>query len=324
MQKPRDSAWFMNFVGIPVKPAPKVVVYLLGHAGGTPADFRRWDLFAGPDVRLVPIALPGRATRQAESSMTDVHAIADVLAREIAMRHDATSPAFALFGQSFGSLVAYETAVRLSRPQQPAHLRPVGLIVSARRAPHMADPRPGEKRLSECDDAGLVAGLSERYGDDTLATLMREQPVIAMRFVPQMRADITAFDRYKPAVLPGDGDPRPLACPVFACSGETDPRMTDEEGRAWGLHSSAAPVPVKRYPGGHFFVRNEAAVKLLVQDIEHFVLDALKITKLAPVSAPAPASVPAPAPAPASQKPQKKAEPVFVSDFDDPDFPACF
>ncbi|MFD0478768.1 thioesterase II family protein [Nonomuraea thailandensis] len=73
---------------------------------------------------------PGRADRVREAPVEDAHTMADLVAE--AMRPLLDRPAV-LFGHSMGSLIAYETALRV----RPAHL-----IVSGRRAANLPAPEP--------------------------------------------------------------------------------------------------------------------------------------------------------------------------------------
>ncbi|MDX3580095.1 thioesterase II family protein, partial [Streptomyces sp. FL07-04A] len=71
--------------------------------------------------------------------------------------------------------------------------------------------------------------------------------------LPALRADFTAIEtyRYRP-----DGARAPLSCPLSVLTGESDPRVSVEEARAWRGFTSGS-FTLRSFPGGHFFLTGQ-------------------------------------------------------------------
>ena len=147
---------------------------------------------------------------------------------------------FAIFGHSMGALIGFELARRLRRLGAP---EPVHLFFSARRAPHVPDPRPPLHTLPDHD---LVAQLTQRYNGMPRAVL--ESPELLRMFVPVIRADLTLTETY-------DYRPEePLACPISAFGGLDDGAVTRDDLSAWGDQTRGS-FTLRMLPGGHFFLQ---------------------------------------------------------------------
>lgn len=266
-----DQRWITHFAGI--KSEQKVqcaqaYLFCFGHAGGAPADFRSWDEAVSEKLRVCPVCLPGHGERRSDPAASGwQHASVEALAKRIApiLERYAGSKPCALFGHSYGALLAYETARRMRIA------KPVYLIVSGRNAPHIPDPKPGEPRLSTItDDTSFVKAMAQRYNDTSLLDASAKHPEMLSFFLPQLRADIESFESYSCAAASAD-----LGCPICVCAGTEDPRVSEEGLAAWKDHTkSEAQVKVLRLPGDHFYTKTDRA-KQLVLEIEKLVLGAI-------------------------------------------------
>ena len=99
------------------------------HAGGSAANYANWAEDLPETIELWTVAPPGRAARAAEPAFESLSAYANALADEIVAH---ISGPFALFGHSFGSLVALTVADILRARELPL---PLVLAVSAHGAP---------------------------------------------------------------------------------------------------------------------------------------------------------------------------------------------
>lgn len=249
----------------------KAYLFCFGHAGGSPADFHSWDEESGKGILICPVCLPGHGERRQTDPPSDwQHARVEALAKRIApaLERYAGSKPCALFGHSYGALLAFETAklMRISKP--------VYLIVSGRNAPHIPDPKPGESRISEIpNDNEFVKAVAQRYNDTSLMDVSAKHPEMLSFFLPQLRADMESFESYKCAD-PRVGTPA-ISCPICVCAGAADPRVSDEGLSAWKDHTkSKTPVKVVRFPGDHFYTKTEQR-KPLIAEIEKLVTEAL-------------------------------------------------
>ena len=227
-------------------PGAAVRLFCFHHAGGSAAVFRNWS-DGLPDLEVHAIQLPGRGSRFREAPYARVRDLARDVAEGIGLR---LQGAYALFGHSFGGLVAFEVAHELSRRGQGDL---VHLFVSGRRGPRLPDPVPP---LHGLEDAALLQAVRARYGGIPEAIL--REPELLQLLLPALRADLEALETYA-------YEPRaPLTCPIAAFGGADDPWATTAELEAWRPETTAA-FSLRRFSGGHFYL--QAAESLVCEEI---------------------------------------------------------
>ncbi|MGV9938622.1 thioesterase II family protein [Streptomyces sp. NPDC003401] len=224
------SPWIRRYAPAPGAP---VRLVCLPHAGGSATFYSGLARTLAPDVDVLAVQYPGRLDRRAEALMTDLAALADVLATELVPW---TGGAFALFGHSLGAMVAFETARRLEAAGRP----PVALFVSGRNAPSLHRGEFG-RRL---DDAALLQQMRGLGGTDPRVFADEDLMRLAL---PVLRADYRMVEDYR--YVPGP----PLGCPVTALNGRTDPKVSSPGVDAWREHT-AASFESLTFPGGHFYL----------------------------------------------------------------------
>ena len=127
------------------RPAAKMRLVCLAHAGGGPAAFRDWPAAFPEWIELVGFLPPGREGRFAEPALNTITQLADGLVAALATLDDKP---VALFGHSLGGLIAFEASHRL---------KPAALIISATRIPTATKP---PIVLHELNDDDLRVELS--------------------------------------------------------------------------------------------------------------------------------------------------------------------
>jgi surfactin synthase thioesterase subunit len=205
------------------------------HAGGSATAYVPLARALPADWDAVLIDLPRRGPRQGVPPPWDLATVVEGLAQELLPGAD-TAP-LALFGHSLGAVLAFETAHAL-------HKRGVAVAwlgVSGRVA-------PGEQ--------AAVPRLDPRAPDEELAPALRrlgglparldEYPGIRHRFLNLTRTDLAALDGYRPNLRR-----RPLATPLTAFGGITDPLTPPAALAAWGRQTTG-PFGVRALRGGHF------------------------------------------------------------------------
>ncbi|WP_067456465.1 thioesterase II family protein [Actinomadura macra] len=231
-------------------PAPDARVRLVcfPHAGGSASGYYTMSARLAPDVEVLAVQYPGRQDRRREPPVTD---IADLAGRVFeALAQEPPDRPLALFGHSMGATVAYEVARLLAHR---SGVRPHTLFVSGRRAPSRVRP----ENVHAGDDDGVLAELERLSGTD--ARLLRD-PELRELILPVVRADYTAIERYRRRPGPEPG------CPIVVLVGDADPLTTIDEARAWAGHSEA-PVHVRVFAGGHFYIEDhlDAVVEVLAE-----------------------------------------------------------
>jgi surfactin synthase thioesterase subunit len=218
-------------------PQSKVRLVCLPHAGGAASFYHPFSAALSPRVEVLAVQYPGRHDRLDEEPIPEIGRLAEAIYEVLLPETDRP---LALFGHSMGAVLAYETARRL---EQRASVVPVVLFASGRRAPSLQS----EETVHLRDDEGLLAELVSLGGSD--ARILGNREIMQM-VLPAIRGDYTAIETYCHA--PG---PR-LATPVVALTGESDPKATVEEVRAWQDHTEA-DFAVHTFPGGHFFLNDQ-------------------------------------------------------------------
>lgn len=225
----------------PRRPGPLAAVpvpmplFVVPHAGGSAAQYRGWSRWLPADVRLVPLELPGHASRMREPLLTEWPALVSDVLGQIRSRL-AGAASYALAGHSLGALLAYEAARALVAEGTP----PVQLVVTGRNGPSAGlSHRP----IHQLPDAQFLRAL-ERLGGTPDSVLV--QPDLMRFHLPQLRADLRLAETY--VWRPGP----PLPLPVAAFAGRADP-LTDDTGLIAWRRVTADTFELTVMGGGHFF-----------------------------------------------------------------------
>ncbi|MFD4056947.1 thioesterase II family protein [Streptomyces californicus] len=227
----------------------------LPHAGGSASYFFPVSRAMTPKTEVLAIQYPGRQDRMSEPSVGSIEDLADAVVRAV-LPWSQDRPV-ALFGHSMGASLGYEVALRL----EAEGVTPAGLFASGRRAPS----RFRAETVHQRDDDGLIAEIKALSG--TNSSLLGDEEVLRM-ILPAIRNDYRAAETYNP------GPGRKLTCPVTALIGDSDPKSTVEEARAWQEHTQGA-FEHRVFPGGHFYL-NDCVPQILALIREH--LDGFRVT----------------------------------------------
>lgn len=211
-------------------------LYCLPFAGGSAAVYHGWAAeLPGVDVRAVE--LPGRGSRRREAPARRLDPLVDALVETIVA--DSDGDPVALFGHSFGGMIAFEAARRLQHGDHAPRM----VFLSALAALHL--PKSAAP-ISALPDGRFLAEI-QRYGG-TPADVLAD-PDLATLFLDALRADFEAFDSYRYRPEPA------LAVPVVVFGGTDDNQVRPVQVHAW--RDIVATVRVRLLPGGHFFLRTD-------------------------------------------------------------------
>jgi surfactin synthase thioesterase subunit len=228
-------------------PAQRPQLFCLPHAGGSAVMYHAWRSRLADAALVRPVDLPGHGSRRREPLVADIGALTRTLADELAAGIEGP---YALFGHSFGAVVAFELAHRLSALAGP----PVALIVSGRnspRTPHVLPP------LHDAPPAELLSGLRTLEGN---LPAIEDSPELLSLFLPPLRADLRMTETYRrPAELP------PLACPVHVFAGDLDPAVDAPGLAAWAAETTG-PCRVTTVRGGHMML-DSAELRSAITDV---------------------------------------------------------
>lgn len=230
-------------------PGSPVQLVCFPHAGGSASFYFPVSAALSPAIEVSAVQYPGRQDRRDEPGIDNIPALADAIFRTI--RPLADRP-LAFFGHSMGAVVAYEVALRLEEHGAPPLLR---LYVSGLRAPSRYRP----EKVHQQGDDGIIAELQRLSGTESV--LLNDPEALAM-ILPAIRTDYRAVETYQ-----GNPD-RSVSCPLSAISGDSDPRVTLDEAKAWADHTTG-PFDLRVYPGGHFYIIEQGPqlIQLISDDL---------------------------------------------------------
>ena len=225
-----DDLWCRRY-----RPARNATVRLvcLPHAGGSATFFLPVSAALSPGVDVVAIQYPGRQDRRAESPIDDIAALADRI--HATVRRQPEMPLI-LFGHSMGAVIGFEVTRRL---EADGH-GPARLFASGRRAP--ATHRDETVHLR--DDAGIMDEVRRMSG--TASSVLGDDEIMRAA-LPALRADYRATETYtcSPDVT--------VNCPITALTGDSDPKTSLDEAKAWARQTTGA-FNLHVFTGGHFFL----------------------------------------------------------------------
>jgi surfactin synthase thioesterase subunit len=215
------------------------------HSGGSAQFYAPWAASLGSGVQLMAVQYPGRGDRFGETFAESIQRISSFTAAELS---EFTPAPFALFGHSFGAIVAYETAIKLRDAGTP----PLCLLVSGSAPPQHTSG--GRTHLASDDElwssVRQLGGIEPEIADnDELVEML----------LPALRADISAHESY--LMRP---DTIPLSCPVRCYYGIGD-HLVDEAQLSGWAEISTGPFTLCSRKGAHFHLTVD--IHDLVNDI---------------------------------------------------------
>lgn len=169
--------------------------------------------------------------------MTDAPRLAHALAAEIALALGDEDVGLTLLGNSFGALLAFETALALER-LDPRLADRLHLVVSGFRSPSRP---PCDAPLHRLPRSRLLAELRESLGvaGPDLDDLLGEAQELALR------ADLKACETYRL------GSASSLAGALTVIRLTADPSVSDDELCAWSEVCAGQPQ-FRTFEAGHF------------------------------------------------------------------------
>ncbi|MBB5937116.1 thioesterase II family protein [Streptomyces zagrosensis] len=247
-----DDLWVRRFH--PVADSPHRVV-LLPHAGGSASFFFPFSKALAETTDVLSVQYPGRQDRRAEPGMGSVGELADAIYE--ALQPWADRP-LVLFGHSMGAVLGFELARRFERA---GSTQLGGLIASGRRAPITYR----EENVHQRGDDALIAEIRALSGTDS--GVLADEELLRM-VLPAIRADYKAIETYRCDV---DGSAPVLRCPISVLTGESDPRVSFDEAKAWSRLTTGG-FTFRSFPGGHFYLtpQQDQVVAAIGEDVAAF------------------------------------------------------
>ncbi|XP_068091614.1 S-acyl fatty acid synthase thioesterase, medium chain isoform X2 [Hyperolius riggenbachi] len=159
----------------------------------------------------------------------------------------------------FGSLSSFATAVRL---KEKHGLEPTHLFVSGASAPHSPARRSSQKR-SELSDEEFLKWMTATQG--TPVELLQNKEAMQL-FLPSLKADLNVVENivYEKPATPV------LSCDLTCFDGTED---VPHDLAAW-KDLTSGDFSIHMLPGGHFYLKDPANEKSLLQHISRYLATA--------------------------------------------------
>jgi surfactin synthase thioesterase subunit len=217
-------------------------ILCLPHAGAGATVYRLWPHLPELDVRLAPLQLPGREERFADplgESFEDT--VLDAF-RQAEGLIDGTP--LALFGHSFGAVLAYE----LTRRLEHAGHRVRQVVVSG-------SGHPGQslgRHSAPLADEEFIAAVEQLAGYTHPALT---DPDMRELVLPALRSDVEQHEAYRPASTV------PIQAPITVYRGGSDHLVSEQDCQGWAAWTTGG-CAYRTFPGGHMYLAEDAATVL--------------------------------------------------------------
>ncbi|MCP4980611.1 MAG: thioesterase [Gammaproteobacteria bacterium] len=205
------------------------------YAGAGTVVFQSWAMALQQEVEVCAVRLPGRERLIGEAPFQRLAPLIEWAVEVLGSR--LTLP-YALFGHSFGALIAFEFARELRRRGLPA---PQSLLVSGYGAPQL--PRR-ESPIAGLSDAEFMARIEEIEGT---VTEVFAHPELRELILPALRADFSVLENYR--YIPE----APFEFPLCAYSGAEDPLVPAGDLALWA-ELTRANFSRRVFPGNHNYL----------------------------------------------------------------------
>ncbi|WNO11151.1 thioesterase II family protein [Teredinibacter sp. KSP-S5-2] len=213
----------------------RVRLYCFSHIGGGASTYKDWHRHLTDNIEVAAIQLPGREDRSNDRLCQSVD---DVLLNIVPFIFQDARP-FILFGHSFGSVLAYSLQQELENYELPS----LGLIVSAKSAPHVSR----QKKRSSLPRIQLIQELKRMGG--TPESIFNDSALLD-RAMKTIRADFSVLESAQNMVKPIK-----INSPIAAISAEQDSLVSFESISAWRDYTQLS-FELHSVKGDHFYIHS--------------------------------------------------------------------
>jgi myxalamid-type polyketide synthase MxaE and MxaD len=215
--------------------APRLRLVCFAHAGGGAAVFREWPNELPHWVEVAGVQLPGHETRLREPLVASVPPLAHAIAAALA---ELPPLPCALYGHSYGAVLAYAVARELQQSGAPA----TRLFLAGGEAPHTPRLAPLSHLQS---DERLIARLA---GIGGTPDKLFDHPEMRALFLPVLRADLEASESFTCT------REEQIDAPFTVLGGTRDDAVDPERLKRWP-ELSRGGAEFAWFEGSHFFPR---------------------------------------------------------------------
>jgi surfactin synthase thioesterase subunit len=218
----------------------ETILFCLPFAGSSAYSYRAFQSYTDDTLRIAAIDLPGRGRRFCEPLLRNLNDMADDAYNQIRQRLNGC--AYAVYGHSMGSWIAYLLVKRILRDGYPP---PRHLFVSGRPSPSVPGKEKDWQGLPRTDFLEIL----KRFGG-TPSEVIGNQELMEL-FEPVLRADFQALADYTYEKS------EPLDVPITVLWSH-DENVTRAQALGW-QEQTTKDFSLLEFSGGHFFIFRHAA-----------------------------------------------------------------
>ncbi|MFC0531673.1 thioesterase II family protein [Phytohabitans kaempferiae] len=212
------------------------VVFCFPPAGAGASFFHPWRAYS-PELRVVPVEMPGREKRFGEPAPDDLREMVDRVLPDL-LEDAVAGERVVMFGHSFGAILAYEATRSFMRLRPEAD---VLLVVSGSPGPRTLR---GTTRIADWADDEFIAGVRAISGYHHPAL---DDPELRDFLLPVLRTDVVMHEGYEPEAG------AVVDVPVISIRGETDEVVDIAAAEEWRDWTTKA-FHTEELPGGHMYL----------------------------------------------------------------------
>lgn len=225
----------------------KIKLYCLPYAGGMASVYYKWKHIINDCIEVIPIDYAGHGVYYDLPCFTNMKdLVSDVISK---MSLDEAP--YAIFGHSFGALVAYEVVTKL---HDEGYHDPIHVFYSSHESPEI---RP-EKEIFNLSDNDFIAEMSKLGG--TPNELCSDLECFKF-FLPSLRADYRIEETYK------FNGYKKINCDISVFHGQDDVKISLLKNWKYTTNKECSYYT---FPGTHFYINeiSEEVVKKIDQLLE--------------------------------------------------------
>ncbi|AIQ56949.1 thioesterase II family protein [Paenibacillus borealis] len=224
----------------------RIKLFCLPYAGGSASVYLKWKKYLDAEIELIPVELAGRGSRFKEMHYESLEQAVQDITGFMKDRFDSSE--FCIFGHSFGSLLAYEAALKLLE----ADYKPVHIFFSGMYPPQ-SNIENVSNYLHTLPDALF---FEEIYRLGGTPKELQDNINLQRLFIPIIKSDYKLFEQYNFGFRR-----RKLASDLTICVGKQDEKVNQYDLSSW-KECTDRKCSIHHFDGGHFYL-NECTEKIV-------------------------------------------------------------
>lgn len=217
----------------------KIKLFCIPYAGGSASIYNMWNKYLDPIIELCALEFSGRGKREKEPPFLSIEELLGDMLNRICDCLSTGSP-YALFGHSFGALIAYRLSLMITERNIPL---PHHLFISGRSAPNILNIQ--ERKIIQMDDTDMMTSIFNLGG---IPKSLFNHRIIKKKILANLKNDfrLVRNDKYEYKSI------SPLQVNMTILHGKNE-GYTKKQIVEWKKHTNKT-CSIISFEGGHFFI----------------------------------------------------------------------